>query len=263
MNNTKNQSVNQVAEEEFLTETSTPLEGKPDSFSQSKPQSTAQVHPESSEYEYFTKNQQKNDFQTTRLEVKKTGKNRGPGLLSRLFLSLLIVYIGIAVVLCFVRLNTYNYFYENSKWANLTASILIQPTVDLFANRKTTYFFDWYEIDRSAIDSSITPLTLRSRNPQLGNYRTQISSENLQASLGYISEAAIVSPVNYDGYWSLVFCARSEEICKRNDIFHKQQIKIILNGEVDFWGVSQNGEFVKLSLVGYISINQRKDLLFI
>ena len=263
MNNTKNQSVNRVSEEEFLTETATSLEGKSGLSSRSKRRHAAQAHSEIPEHGYFTGNQQKHDFQATRFELKKSRKNQRIGFFSKLFLSSLVVYIGIAIVLYFVRLNTYDYFYKNPKWANLAASILIQPSIDLFVNRKTTYFFDWQEIDRSIINSSVAPLTLRSRNLQLGSYRTQISSENLQVSLGYTQEAAIISPTDYDGYWSLIFCAKSEEICKKNDIFHKQEIKIILNGEVELWGVSQDGEFVRLKLVRYININQNRDLLFI
>jgi len=176
---------------------------------------------------------------------------------------ILLVYIAISLVFHEFRIRQYNYYYFQPDWLKLAASIFFQPVVDLWFNRKTTYFFDWQTITTTDLNQSALPLTLRSTRPKLGSYNYALNLANLQAILNSDQEAAIIAPVEYDGYWSLVFCSRTEEVCQKNNLFHKGSVKILLNGEVEFWGVSPEGKSLRLKVVEYTTVGSHKDILFI
>jgi hypothetical protein len=176
---------------------------------------------------------------------------------------ILLVYIAISLVFHEFRIRQYNYYYHQPNWLKLAASIFFQPVVDLWFNRKTTYFFDWQKIRPTEFDNSVLPLTLRSTKPRLGDYRYSVSTNNLQSSLGFNQEAVIIAPMDYDSYWSLVFCVHQEEICQKNNLFHKGPIKILLDGELDVWGITQEGKVIRLKVVEYVSVAEYKEVLFI
>jgi len=184
-------------------------------------------------------------------------------LLAKLGLIVLLVYITIGLILHEFRINQYNYYYHQPNWLKLAASILLQPVVDLWFNRKTTYFFDWQTVAYTDLDQSVLPLTLRSTAPKFSSYNHALSLTNLQTTLSFSQESAIIAPVDNEDYWSLVFCSRIEEVCQRNNLFHKGPIKILLDGEVDFWGISPEGKNLRLKVLEYTSVNNRKEILFI
>ncbi len=183
--------------------------------------------------------------------------------LTKLGWIVFLIYVTISLILYEFRINQYNYYYHQPNWLKLAASILLQPVVDLWFNRKTTYFFDWQRITPNDFDNSVLPLTLRSTKPKLGNYHYSLSLNNLQHSLGFNQEAVIIAPLDYDSYWSLIFCTHQEGICQKTNLFHKGSVKILLDGEIDVWGITQEGKVIRLKVVEYSLVSHYKEILLI
>lgn len=190
-------------------------------------------------------------------------KIKKPRIVFKIILAIIVVYLGIALVLHFVRINRYDYSYRADRWLELTATILVQPVVDVTIDRKSTYFYDWRDYPKEQIDGSVLPLTLRSRDSQLADYKQTFSSQNLQRDLGYVTEAAIVKPRNYEGEWSLVFCSIQDEVCQQSSLLHSGSVKVLVDGHSEMWAMDSDNKFIQLELVDYLNRNEQKDILFI
>lgn len=190
-------------------------------------------------------------------------RTRHPRWLLKFSLILAVVYVGIAMVWHFIRLEKYDYTYRQDQWVQLGTAVLIQPITDLFLFRKTSYYFDWQKIDPQDIDRSVLPLVLRSTQDKLANYNQTLSSRNLQRDLGYVRQAAVVKPKNYDGKWSLVFCSIDDAVCQQSNLLHSGRVKVLLDGNLEMWGIDQNGKFIQLQLLRYVPVWAELEVLFI
>jgi hypothetical protein len=190
-------------------------------------------------------------------------KIQKPRLILKIFLALLVVYIGMTLVLHLFRVRQYDYTYRQEHWSQWTAGLLAQPIVDLAIDRKVSYGFDWRELDSERIDKSVLPLTLRSKEEQLADYSQDWDSRNLQRDLGYVREAAIIRPKNYSGKWSLVYCTSQRQVCEQSNLLHAGEVKVLLDGQTEMWGLNEDGQYIQLELVRYLDRNQAKDVLFV
>ena len=187
---------------------------------------------------------------------------------TRLFLSIATVYIGVAIG--FAALMPYNYQRRRQNFLLTAATVLLQPAMELVGNGKVTHFYDYKTIDKSTISTNILPLKLIPSKPQIRKLDNSINSifSNAFAHTVLIQEAAIITPINYSGKWSLVFCQNmsagsSEEECQTSKIKHTGQVKILVDGSGSIWGFTEDEKWIELKLVEYLDKNQRQDILFI
>jgi hypothetical protein len=178
----------------------------------------------------------------------------------KLFLCITTLYIGVGYG--FYVFTKPKYDYNSPKFIMQQGNIVAQPFMETFENGKVTQFYNWENINKSDIGSKVEPLSIRSKAEQYREYGKP-SYKNFLGSLGVIKEAALITPQNYDGKWSLVYCNAKDNFCQKNNINYTRTVKILVDGELELWGVDQSGNYLKLKLEKYIERKEYPDVLFI
>ena len=184
----------------------------------------------------------------------------------KFFLSLFTLYVGVAIG--FASLSPYDYTRVNQNFLLSGVTVLIQPTMEVFANGKVTHFYDYKSLPLNEIPT-ITAADIISSKPQFRDFGENAGSNltNILASLGAVSEAAIIEPVNYTGNWSLGFCQiilnQAKPVCQISKIKYSGQVKILVDGTSYIWGQTENGDWIELKVVNYINRWERRHILFV
>lgn len=178
----------------------------------------------------------------------------------KLVVCLIALYICIGYSFHVVSKPKYNY--NSSNFLKQQGNIIAQPFMEVFENGKVTQFYNWENIEKSEIESKIEPLIIRSKAEQYREYGKP-SYKNFFGSLGMVQEAALISPQNYGGTWSLVYCNTKTNFCQKNNISYTGTVKILVDGDGELWGINQNGNYIQLKLGMYINRKEYPDVLFI
>jgi hypothetical protein len=198
-------------------------------------------------------------------QVKPKAKLINGKLYFRIGLSILTVYVGIAIG--FAALTPYQYQRRYQNFLLTSTTVLLQPIMELFANGKVTHFYDYKALPLQDVPV-IAPAKIIPSKPMIRNFNNDLQSHfiNLFADLGLVQEAAIIAPIDYSGSWSLAFCQDKENsttVCQVSRIKHRGQVKILVDGNSIIWGLDENGKWVQLQVVKYINRKDRQDILFI
>ncbi len=178
----------------------------------------------------------------------------------RLSVFLAIIYVLIAYFFYFVYPPRYSYRKEN--FSQTQATILIQPFMEVFGYQKVSHWYDWKDVSEAEIPKIIQPLSIFASS----DYRKLDEKNpirNTLASLGKVTESAIVEPVNYSGKWSIVFCTQDRGLCQESNILVKGRVKILVDGNGELWGKSQQNEIIQLRIVGYITRDRYKSVVHV
>lgn len=178
----------------------------------------------------------------------------------RLLIFLTIVYVLIAYFFYFVYPPQYSY--RKPDFNQSQATILMQPVMEVFGYQKVSHWYDWKDISQNDIPKNIQPVSILASD----NYRKldeKNSVRNAFASFGRVKEAAIIEPVNYSGKWSLIFCTQEKSLCQESNILAKGRIKILVDGNGELWGKSQENEIIQLRIIGYTTRDRYKSVVHI
>jgi hypothetical protein len=186
--------------------------------------------------------------------------------LTRFIISLITLYLGIAIG--FATLSPYNYTRRNQNFLLSGATVLLQPAMEVLADGKVTHFYDYKSLTLTEVPNLDLARVISSKE-QFRDFSGSFQSHfiNALASIGAVSEAAIIEPVNFTGQWSLAYCQTvpnsSVPVCQISKIKHSGQVKILVDGGSLIWGQTESGEWIQLRLVEYINRSERRDLLLI
>lgn len=178
----------------------------------------------------------------------------------KLVVCLVTLYICIGYG--FYGVSRPKYDYVSPNFIKQQGNIIAQPFMEVFENGKVTQFYNWENIDKSEIEKRTEPLSIRSKSEQYREYG-KTSYKNLFGDLGMIQEAALISPQNYSGKWSLVYCSTRTNFCQKNNLKYTGTVKILVDGEVELWGISSNENYIQLKLDKYINRKEYPVVLFI
>lgn len=178
----------------------------------------------------------------------------------KLVVCLIALYIGIGYG--FYGVSGSKYDYVSANFIKQQGNIIAQPFMEVFENGKVTQFYNWENIEKSDIERKIEPLNIRSKAEQYGEYGKP-SYKNLFGGLGMVQEAALISPQNYSGTWSLVYCNTKTNFCQKNNLKYSGTVKILVDGDWELWGVNSSGNYIQLKLGMYINRKEYPSVLFI
>jgi hypothetical protein len=108
-------------------------------------------------------------------------------------------------------------------------------------------------------------LSIQSETEQVRNLSLEGTLNNTLASLGSVQTSAVVKPSdgNFGNWWRLAFRDKNSGLCQIGDLQVKGEVKILIDGNQEIFGVDESGKWFELDLVDYIPRNQRRDLLLI
>jgi hypothetical protein len=176
------------------------------------------------------------------------------------FVAFVATYLAVAYLYYVLKPPVFNY--RESDLLNQNVSVILQPSMDLFAAGKVSHWYDWSEISYQDFDSVAEPVNIRT-STNIRDFKKQISTANAFATLGGVSEAVILEPVKKDIKWSLVFCLEDYSFCQQSNILYSGKIKILADGNQKAWGKDQAGNLIQLRLVEYINRNEKNEILHI
>jgi len=152
------------------------------------------------------------------------------------------------------------------------ANILLIPFMELVASGKDSHWWDWKEIDSRDIDISVKQVCVKTKFPQKRKYKSSRIFGNLNFSgikdlyitLRVLKKTAVIQPLNYEGYWSLVikgdYDGEKYNVCR---FLQKGKVKCLLDGEKYFLGITEKGDYIPLMLVEICDRSDHGDLLFV
>ncbi len=143
---------------------------------------------------------------------------------------------------------------------------VLQPFMNVFGNKKVTHFWHYQETSATDLENSQEiALFLDSVKEQKRNFKKSFTTfpRNALADLGWVRDAAIIEPVNYEEEWSFVFQDIYSDACQECVLTHKGAVKVLVDGSVRIWGRGQKGEIVPLHLLGMTVVELDRDILFI
>jgi hypothetical protein len=184
----------------------------------------------------------------------------------RITLAFLAVYLGIAISLGIFNQRTYKYSRQNFLYQ--TTTILLQPLMEVVGQGKTGHQYNWQPFRSDKIPNQIQTVKVYAKRPNSTRFEPGWLS-GLREALDWRMEAVILAPADkkMDKPWSLIFCQNDEfnqiKKCFRNDIMHQGQIKMLIIGSGEIWGMDTDGQIFDLRVINYVPRTERTDLLFV
>lgn len=179
----------------------------------------------------------------------------------RVFFKIVAAYLAVYLGIClgYAAFGPRNHEYRQFNFTKYTSSIIMQPVMELIADGKVSYWYDWDNIDPSQIDKSIPAARLYSQNDQYRDYKKNLTFKNFLGDMGKVKESAVVEPKNYNGQWSLVFCTKDESVCKKSNLVANGKIRILIDGDMLVWGMNAENKLIPLNVVEYTNRNNYKE----
>jgi len=185
-------------------------------------------------------------------------------MLTKYLFLFLAIYTLFASLLAFVDHN--KYFYRGSKNLEAFTTTFFQPFMNVFGNGKVTHYFHFEYLDNLEKDKLNSIKSLQIKNDSnfrnlAGNTFSRYATSAV-ADLGYIRTAAVISPKEpLDQRWSLAFCTADKKLCQKSNLLHFGEIKILVDGTGDIYGLSESGEFIELKLDRETTVDKDKNLV--
>ncbi len=174
-------------------------------------------------------------------------------IISKLFLAYLAIYIGFALGYSLFGPNQINY--KDPNFFELSTTILIQPTSDLFFNGMASHWYDLKEIQVDENFKKQSGIPIRSNHEKSFDYKNPLSLDNLQYRYLKANEIAVIKPKNEEIKWTVIFCNEDKNHCKQNNVVLEGETKILVDGDKYIWGLNEKNEYIELELLGYTSTN--------
>jgi len=193
-------------------------------------------------------------------------KNSILSFFGKLVLVYFIIYIGFSFGYGFFGPREFSY--RNSNAVHQTASMLTQPITEVAANGYMNRWYNWNLVSRDSLQTSMnsnssasSDIRFTSIQPiEQGNidFSKDISFANVSVIFSDKTPAAVIQPKEYSGKWSLIFC--QYDICKESNLLVKNEVKILLTGNMEILGRTEDGRLVQLEVFDFIHRSDRMDL---
>jgi hypothetical protein len=182
-------------------------------------------------------------------------------LIIKLFLAYFAVYLGF----------TYGYHllapepvkYREYSFVEENATILLRPIMELFFHGKIGHFYNWDHIKSEEINSNYLPVKVRSSQNDSIDFEHSLSLYGTYLNLFGIQEAVMLEPKYYEETWSIVICSEQEDKCYKSNVLHQGPVKLLIYDDMKVWGLTENGRFIEIKVLGYIDRNKYRSLVFI
>jgi hypothetical protein len=177
-----------------------------------------------------------------------------------------VLYLSYSVYLNYQYSKVYTWDKKNTFFERL-GTALLQPFMDVFANKKTTHFWSWKEIQ---LHTDIVKLS----HCKPLEVKCDVKYRHFNAGIRSIITGAfvdvnprqpcvIIRPKTYKNNWKLAFATNNEGLMQIPKFSHVGVIKIVLDGDGHLFGLDMNNNFIELEIVSYCRADQQKDVLFV
>ena len=181
----------------------------------------------------------------------------------------------VLIVTCYLALAFLIYFLKPRKlevtppdqYAYKLLRLTLRPILDLGFNNRVSLDSDWREYSLSSYRQKESDGDLvKASNGGEKNYADFMSVN--WYDLNNPNQSVILQPENKvaNKPWFLVRCVEKNNIlyCQKNKILLKDLVKTsIFKNDQSYFGLDENGEFLKLKPIQTINTEQRKDILYI
>ena len=181
----------------------------------------------------------------------------------------------VLIVTCYLALAFLIYFLKPRKlevtppdqYAYKLLRLTLRPILDLGFNNRVSLDSDWREYSLSSYRQKESDGDLvKASNGGEKNYADFMSVN--WYDLNNPNQSVILQPENKvaNKPWFLVRCVEKNNIlyCQKNKILLKDLVKTsIFKNDQSYFGLDENGEFLKLKPIQTLNTEQRKDILYI
>jgi hypothetical protein len=188
------------------------------------------------------------------------------GIVWRLIVVIITCYLAVAVLIYFLKPRKLD-MTPPDQYGQKILRLTLRPILDLGFEHRVSIDSDWQEYRLSSFRQKESDGDLvKVSNGAEKNYQDFMSVN--WYDLNNPSQSLILQPENVaaNKTWFLVRCVEKNNIlyCQKNKIAIKELVKTsIFKNDQNYFGVSENDEFIKLKSIQTINTDQRKDVLYI